>query len=89
MFISVSTHRVFGEAVTRSTRVLHVLHGSGTRLCLIRDRSLIEGKGGGPTKREAGANEVVPLQKLWEVEYLAMLKGGGHITFWGSFNMGA
>ena len=42
------------------------------------------GRGGGATKRERGAREVLPLQKGGAEKVLAMLKGG-HKTFWGSF----
>ena len=49
-----------------------------------RDWSLITGRGGGATKREAGAREVLPRRKRGAENVLAMLKGG-HNKFWGSF----
>ena len=42
------------------------------------------GEGGGATKQEGGAREVLPLQKGGAEKVLAMLKGG-HKKFWGSF----
>ena len=42
------------------------------------------GEGGGATKREGGAGEVLPLRKGGTEKVLAMLKGG-HNKFWGSF----
>ena len=47
---------------------------------------LLRGRGGGATKREGGgACEVLPLRKRGLEKVLAMLKGGGHNKFWGSF----
>ena len=52
---------------------------------LLRDWSLITGRGGGATKREGGgACEVLPLQKWGRKKVLALLKGGLK-KFWGSF----
>ena len=45
---------------------------------------LITGRGGGATKREGGAREVLPLRKGGTEKVLAMLKGG-HTKFLGSF----
>ena len=42
----------------------------------LRDWSLITGRGGGATKREGGAREVLPLRKGGAQKVLAMLKGG-------------
>ena len=44
----------------------------------LRDWSLItgRGRGGGATKREGGASEVLPQRKGGTEEVLAMLKGG-------------
>ena len=51
---------------------------------MIRDWSLITGRGGA-TKREGGGScEVLPLPKGEAQKVLAMLKGG-HKKFWGSF----
>ena len=36
-----------------------------------------------------GASQVLPLQKGWAENVLAMPMGGGHNKFWGIFNMGA
>ena len=55
----------------------------------LRDWSLITGRGGGATKREGGAREVLPLRKGGAEKVLAMLKGGGHKKFWGRFYMAA
>ena len=41
-------------------------------------------EGGGATKREGGACEVLPLRKGGAEKVLGMLKGG-HEKFWGSF----
>ena len=43
-----------------------------------------EGGGGGATKREGGAREVLPLRKGGAERVLAILKGG-HKMFWGCF----
>ena len=61
-------------------------HLSG--LCPLRDWSLITGRGGGATKREGGAREVLPLQKGGAEKVLAILKGG-HKKFWGCSYTGA
>ena len=46
-------------------------------LLMFRDWSLITGSGGGgATKREGGAREVLPLRKGGAEQVLAMLKGG-------------
>ena len=50
---------------------------------VIREWSLIMGRGGA-TKREGGANEVLPLRKWGAEKVLAILKGG-HKKFWGRF----
>ena len=42
------------------------------------------GEGGGATKREGGAREVLPLRKGGVEKVLAMLKRGQK-KFWGSF----
>ena len=52
----------------------------------IRDWSLITGRGGGATKREGGACEVLPLREGGAGKVLAILKGG-HNKFWGSFDV--
>ena len=53
---------------------------------LIRDWSLITGRGGGyKTGGGGGAHEVLPLRKGGAEKVLAMLKGG-HKKFWGSFS---
>ena len=54
------------------------------RWVMIRDWSLITGKGGGGYKMGGGACEVLPLRKGGAEKLLAMLKGG-HNKFWGSF----
>ena len=41
-------------------------------------------EGGGATKREGGAHEVIPLQKGGAEKVLAMLKGGLN-KFWGFY----
>ena len=41
------------------------------------------GEGGGATKREGGAREVLPLRKGGAEFFLAMLKGGGAQKVWG------
>ena len=50
---------------------------------MIRDWSLITGRGGGDTKREGGACQVLPLRKGGggAEKVLAMLKGGGTNNF--------
>ena len=53
---------------------------------VVRGWSLITGRGGGATKQEGGACEVLPQRKGGVENVLAMLKGGGgHKKFWGSF----
>ena len=42
---------------------------------MLRDWSLITGRGGGLQNGRGGASEVLPLQKT----FLAMLKGGGGV----------
>ena len=51
-------------------------------LCIVRDWSLITGRGGA-TKREGGAREVLALRKRGAENVLAILKGG-HNKFWGN-----
>ena len=50
----------------------------------LRDWSLITGRGGGASKREGRAREVLPLRKGGAEKVLAMVKGG-HKKFWGCF----
>ena len=52
----------------------------------MRNWSLITGRGGGPTEREGGAREVLPLRKRGAEKVLAMLKAG-HKRFWGSWKL--
>ena len=62
----------------------HVLRGQS----IIRDRPSIMGRGA--MQREGEASEVLHLGKRGGgAETVAMLKGGGHKRFWGSFNTGA
>ena len=51
----------------------------------IRDWSLITGSGGGTTKREWGAREVLPLQKGGGGSFSHAEGGGGHNKIYGSF----
>ena len=51
---------------------------------MLRDWSLIMGRGGGLQNGRGGAREVLPLQKGGAERVLAMLKGG-YNKFWGSF----
>ena len=67
----------FGNNYLRHLRI-----DKGSR-CVIRDWSLITGRGGA-TKREGGTRKVLPLRKGGVEKVLAMLKGG-HKKFRGSF----
>ena len=51
---------------------------------LVREWSLITGRGGGATKREGGAHEVLPLRKGGGGKGFSYSEGG-HKKFWGRF----
>ena len=51
---------------------------------VIRDWSLITGRGGA-TKREGGAREVYPYEKGGGAEKVLAILKGGHTKFWGCF----
>ena len=52
---------------------------------LLREWSLITGRGGGYKKGGGGAREVLHLRKGGVEKVLAILKGGGHNKFCGRF----